>query len=80
MTYPLPALVEDPRTWAATWRRLSRPLARPLAIIAAVNALCAAFVTHREATEFYTLLEKHDREQKWRKLNAQQSEEMTGEA
>ena len=75
LTYPLPPLAQDPRTWAATWRTLSRPLARPLAVMAALNAVCAAFVTHREATEFYTLLEKQQREERWRKLNAEQCQE-----
>ncbi|XP_043213975.1 uncharacterized protein LOC122377702 isoform X1 [Amphibalanus amphitrite] len=70
MTYALPPLAHDRRAWAAAWRRLSRPLARPLALLAALNAACAAFVTHREATEFYSLLEKHDREQRWKRLNA----------
>ena len=77
MSYPLPALLEAPRLWAATWRRLSRPLARPLASIAVVNALCAAFVTHREATEFYSLLETQNRERRWRELNAESGEQCT---
>ena len=74
MTYPLPALLEAPRLWAATWRRLSRPLARPLAAIAAVNALSAAFVTHREATEFYRLLETRHRQRRRRELDSEPGE------
>jgi len=79
MTYPLPTLSEDPRLWASTWRQLTRPLVRPLAILVALNALAAAVVTHWEASEFYTLLDRH-RERERARRGSKMEEEGSGES